>query len=234
MLAIDQAALVTGASGGIGQAIAAALAARGLRVIMTGRNMKKLRKASRTAGANTSSFVADLTTEAGRAAAASQTHPKLHVLIHCAGVYGRSEVTALSADQWRALDAINLYAPILLTAACMPQLRAACGQVVFINSSAALTASAGLSAYGAGKRGLQAAAQALRDEVNAEGIRVVSIFPGRTDTPMQRALLEAEQRAAPPGTLMQPEDVASMVMAALDLPRTSEVTDIVMRPMRKL
>jgi short-subunit dehydrogenase len=233
-LAISQTALVTGASGGIGRAIAAALAARGMRVILTGRNVTRLLEASRIAGANTSTLVADLTTETGRAAAANLTHPELHVLIHSAGEYARSDIATLSVDQWRALDAINLHAPILLTAACMPQLRAASGQVVFINSSAALSASAGLSAYGAGKRGLHSAAHSLREEVNSEGIRVLSVFPGRTNTPMQRAVLAAEQRVAPPGTLMQPEDVAAMVMASLDLPRTSEVTDIIMRPMRKL
>jgi short-subunit dehydrogenase len=121
-----------------------------------------------------------------------------------------------------------------LTAACLPQLRAASGQVVFINSSAALAASAGLSAYAAAKRGLQAATDALRQEVNGDGIRVLSVFPGRTDTPMQQAVLAAEQRVAPPGTLMRAEDVAAMVLASLEVPRTSEVTDIIMRPMRKL
>jgi short-subunit dehydrogenase len=233
MLAVNQLALVTGASGGIGRAIAAALAARGLRVVLTGRDSARLEQANRDAGAKNSVLVADLTTEAGRAAAANCTHPELHVLIHSAGEYARCDVSALSADQWRALDAINLHAPMLLTAACMPQLRAASGQIVFINSSAALSASAGLSAYAAGKRGLQAAADALRQEVNSDGIRVLSIFPGRTDTPMQRAVLAGEQRVASPGTLMLPEDVAAMVVASLDVPRTSEVTDIIMRPMRK-
>jgi short-subunit dehydrogenase len=230
----NQVALVTGASSGIGRAIAAALASRGMRVVLVGRDSARLREASRNAGVNTSTLLADLTTAAGRAAAAEHSRPELHVLIHSAGVYARGEVAALSAEKWQELDAINLHAPILLTAACLPQLRAASGQVVFINSSAALSASGGLSAYAAAKRGLQAATDALRQEVNGDGIRVLSVFPGRTDTPMQRAVLAAEQRVAPPGTLMRPEDVAAMVLAALDVPRTSEVTDIIMRPMRKL
>jgi short-subunit dehydrogenase len=234
MLACNEFAVVTGASGGIGRAIAAALAARGMRVVLTGRNVSRLQEASRDAGPNTTTLVADLTTEAGRSAVAKLTRPELHVLIHCAGDYARCDVSALSIDRWRALDAINLHAPILLTAACMPQLQAASGQVVFINSSAALSASAGLSAYGAGKRGLQAATDALRQEVNRDGIRVLSVYPGRTDTPMQRAVLAAEQRVAPPDTMIRAEDVAAMVVAALDVPRTAEVTDIMMRPMRKM
>jgi NADP-dependent 3-hydroxy acid dehydrogenase YdfG len=74
----------------------------------------------------------------------------------------------------------------------------------------------------------------LRQEVNGDGIRVLSIFPGRTDTAMQREILAMEQRTAPHGTLLRPEDVASMVIAALKLPATAEVTDIIMRPMQTL
>jgi short-subunit dehydrogenase len=234
MLNSNQVALVTGASSGIGRAIAVALAVRGMRVVLVGRDKARLQEASRSAGANTSTLLADLTTAAGRAAAAEQSRPELHVLVHSAGVYARCNVAAMSAETWQQFDAINLHAPILLTAACLPQLRAASGQVVFINSSAALAASAGLSAYAAAKRGLQAATDALRQEVNGDGIRVLSVFPGRTDTPMQQAVLAAEQRVAPPGTLMRAEDVAAMVLASLEVPRTSEVTDIIMRPMRKL
>ena len=105
---------------------------------------------------------------------------------------------------------------------------------MFVNSSAGLHASAGWGAYSANKHALKAAVDALRQEVNSEGIRVLSIFPGRTDTPMQRKILAMEQRTPPYGSLMRPEDVASMVVAALKLPATAEVTDIVMRPMRPL
>jgi short-subunit dehydrogenase len=234
MLASNQRALVTGASSGIGQAVATALAERGLHVIFSGRDAARLRTASEKAGPNTSILAADLTTGSGRAALAAQTLPELHVLVHSAGQYLRCDTDTLSAERWMALDSINLHAPVLLTAACLPQLRSAVGQVVFINSSAALSAAGGLTAYAAGKRGLQAAADALRQEVNKDGIRVLSVFPGRTDTPMQRALLLAEQRVAPHGSLMRPEDVADIVISSLSMPRTAEVTDIFMRPMRKL
>jgi NADP-dependent 3-hydroxy acid dehydrogenase YdfG len=150
------------------------------------------------------------------------------------GSYARTPVETLSASTWRALDAVNLHAPLLLVASCLPQLRAAQGQVVFINSSAGQRAPAGLAAYAGGKHALRAAADALRQEVTADGVRVLSIFPGRTATPMQAALLAAEGRSAEPGQLMQPEDVAQMMLAALQLPRTAEVTEIVMRPMRPL
>ena len=70
--------------------------------------------------------------------------------------------------------------------------------------------------------------------MNADGIRVLSIFPGRTDTPMQQEILKAENRRAEDGMLMRTEDIAAMAVAALRLPRSAEVTDIVMRPMRPL
>jgi len=229
-LEAGQRALITGAGSGIGKAVATALANQGLRVTLVGRSLGKLQMTR----AHVTVLTADLATEDGRALVSERVHPELHVLVHSAGAYLRSSITALSVERWAALDAINLYAPILLTAAVLPQLRAGRGQVVFINSSAGLRAGSGLSAYAAGKHGLRAAADVLRQEVNGYGIRVLSMFLGRTDTPMQQAILAEEQRVAPPGTLMQPTEVAEMVLAALRLPRTAEVTDIMMRPMRPL
>ena len=234
MLANTQRALVTGASSGIGQAIAIALAARGLHVILVGRDASRLRHTSEKAGPNTNVLVADLTTEAGRDFAAERALPALHVLVHSAGQYYRSQTDTMTAAEWTALDAINVRAPILLTTLCMPLLRSASGQVVFINSSAALSAGPGLAAYSAGKRALQAATDVLRQEVNGDGVRVLSVFAGRTETAMQRKILEGEGRTMSPGTLLQPSDIADIVVACLSLPRTAEVTDIFVRPMRKL
>jgi len=227
-------AVITGAGGGIGRATAAALATRGMRLLLVGRDAERLRSAAAQIGGDTAVLAADLTEEAGIAAVAAATRPHLHLLVHSAGQYQRGPVATLGADAWRALDAINLHAPLLLTAACLPQLRAAGGDVVFINSSAGMRAGAGLAAYAAGKHGLRAAVDALRQEVNGDGIRVLSIFPGRTATPMQDAVLAAEGRHADPDRLLRPDDVAQMLLAALALPRTAEVTDIVIRPMRPL
>jgi NADP-dependent 3-hydroxy acid dehydrogenase YdfG len=232
MLRAGQTAVVTGAGSGIGRAIAAALAGEGLRVLLVGRDAAKLRD---VAPPGTEILAADITEAAGRARIAAAAGDALGVLVHSAGAYMRANAAALDVETWRMLEAVNLHGPLLLTSACLNQLRAARGQVVFINSSAALQpAGAGLAAYAGTKAALRAAADALRAEVNAAGIRVLSVFPGRTDTPMQTAILEAEGRAAPPGTLLAPEDVAAMVLAALRLPATAEVTEIVMRPMRKL
>jgi NADP-dependent 3-hydroxy acid dehydrogenase YdfG len=199
-----------------------------------GRDRTRLESVAAEAGSSARVAVVDITKGPALVALARAALPTLDVLVHSAGSYARGSVDDLDAEAWAALDAINLHAPILLTRECLPALRAATGQVVFINSQAGLNASASTLAYAAGKQGLRAATDALRQQVNAEGIRVLSIFPGRTDTPMQQAILAAEKRIAAAGMLMQPEDVADMVIAALKLPRSAEVTEIMMRPMRPL
>lgn len=232
MLTPGQTAIVTGAGSGIGRAMAAALVHEGLRVLLVGRDVAKLRNAALP---GTEILAADIAEAPHRARIAAAAGEALGVLVHSAGAYARGPVAALDAEAWRRLDAVNVHGPLLLTSACLNQLRAARGQVVFINSSAALPpAGAGLAAYAAGKAALRAAADALRAEVNAAGVRVLSVFPGRTATPMQAAILAAEGHSAAPGMLMTPEDVAAMVLAALRLPDTAEVTEIVMRPMRRL
>lgn len=228
-----QSALVTGASSGIGRAIALAFLDKGMHVYLVGRDVAKLERVAAHDPANTTIVAADLATQEGIAlvgAAAS----RLDVLVSAAGQFLHSPTALISRDRWAALDAVNLYAPILLAVTCLAQLKASSGQIVFINSSAIHTARPGLAAYAAGKCGLQAAVNVLRQEVNSDGIRVLSVFPGRTDTPMQRAVLESEGRSAPPGSMMMPEDVAAMVLAAINLPRSAEVTEVAMRPMHPL
>jgi NADP-dependent 3-hydroxy acid dehydrogenase YdfG len=80
---------------------------------------------------------------------------------------------------------------------------------------------------------MKAVADSLRDEVNANGVRVMSFFLGRTASERQRGIFTAEGRPYPPERLIQPADVAGLVLFLLRLPRTSEVTDIVLRPMQK-
>jgi len=69
--------------------------------------------------------------------------------------------------------------------------------------------------------------------VNRFGIRVMSVYPGRMATPMQEAVHRFEGHPYEPGALLQPSDVADAIVAALDLPRSAEVTDIMLRPMKK-
>ena len=130
-------ALVTGASSGIGRAVAVALAQCGLDVHLVGRRQDALRAVAEEAGG---AFViaADLATEEGRRAVVRAVPSPLHVLVHSAGAYFRGPVAEIDAQAWAALDAVNLHAPLLLTAACLPALKEGEGHVVFINSTAGI------------------------------------------------------------------------------------------------
>ena len=95
------------------------------------------------------------------------------------------------------------------------------------------SASPGVSQFSASQHAVRAFADALRAEVNADGIRVTVVHPGRTATTRQERIYETEARAYQPELLMQPEDVAMVVVAIVSLPRTAEITEISMRPMVK-
>jgi NADP-dependent 3-hydroxy acid dehydrogenase YdfG len=225
-------ALVTGASSGIGRAIALSLAARSVSLRLAGRNLDKLREVAGMAAA-AQIFSVDFSEPRQLAAFAEhivERTESLDYLIHSAGAIalGAFESAAL-ADFDRQWD-INVRAPYLLTRALLPLLKRSRGQVVFINSSAGVNAVPGSSQYSATKHGLRALADCLRAEVNPHGIRVVNVFVGRTATPMQAAVHASEGRDYRPEKLIQPEDVASLVVHALSLPPTVEVTALHLRP----
>jgi short-subunit dehydrogenase len=234
-----QVAVVTGASRGIGQAIALALAAAGARLYLVGRDAGTLRAVARAATAAREEHrcrAADLGSDDDMdrlASALAAELPAIGVLVHAAGILDRAPFETATADQLDRQYRVNVRAPYLLTQRLLPALKAAQGQVVFINSSAGLSAKATVGAYAASKHALKAVADSLREEVNADGVRVTSLYVGRTATRMQAELHALEGRAYDPSGLIQPEDVASLTVHALSLPRTVEVTDVCLRPLRK-
>ena len=226
-------ALVTGAGSGIGRAVALALAPSCHRLVLVGRREPPLRDVAAVAGRG-DVVAADLATEPGRDRAASAVAGRLDVLVCSAAMFLRGPLAGMSAADWGMLDAANVQAPMLLVGRCLPALVASAGDVVMINSTAGLNAAAAVGGYAASKHALRAATDTLRMELRGQGVRVLSLYPGRTDTPMQAGVLAAEGREAPPGSLMAPEDVAAMLCAALALPRRAEVTDITLRPLTPL
>ena len=127
----------------------------------------------------------------------------------------------------------NVRAPYALTQALLPMLKERHGQVVFINSSSGIAAKPMSAQYDATKHALKAIADSLRGEVNVHGVRVLSVYLGRTASEMQERICQIEGKAYQPELLLQPADVASVVVHTLSLPRTAEVTDIFIRPMVK-
>ncbi len=226
-------ALVVGGSGDIGRAIAFDLLAAGAQVFMLGRSMARLvRPPPPENFREKCRFIeADLTDSAGVAHAVAEISSRrgLDILILSSGTYERSREPEVFASQIAA----NVLGPYALLYQVLPLLLEAKGQVVFVNSSQALKATAGLGQYAATKHAMKAVADSLRDEVNSHGVRVMSLFLGRTASERQRAIFAGEGRTYPPERLIQPADVAEVVLSLLRLPRTAEATDIVLRPMQK-
>ncbi len=230
-------ALITGASSGIGRAIAEALAGRGLRLVLCGRDEGRLLRAAASLKAASAPLpvAADLGDERAIASVAARVEEagRLDVLVHSAGALHLGSAAEATAAQLDDLYRINLRAPVLLTGALLPHLRASRGQVVFVNSSAGLSPGPANGLYAATKAGLAAYARSLRDEVNADGVRVLSVFAGRTATPMQQRVSSFEGTEYDGERLLQPADVARAVADALALPETAEVIELMIRPMRK-
>jgi NADP-dependent 3-hydroxy acid dehydrogenase YdfG len=231
-------AVITGAGGGVGGAIARAFAQHGATLCLIGRRVEALQAVVRTArprGQPTLRYVADV----GRAADVdsvvdriSRDVGRVDFLVHSAGVIALGGVEEATLEDLDRQYDTNIRGPYLLTKRLLPFLKTRRGQVVFINSTAGLVARAGVSQYAATKHGLRALAESLREEVNPSGVRVLSVFLGRTATAMQVAVHAAEGRPYEPERLVQPEDVAAIVLSALSLPRTAEVTEIRIRPMQ--
>ena len=221
-------AVITGATSGIGKAIALVLAAEGVHVHLVGRDKERLESVRQDLVSSTIHPL-DLTNDDAVHSFAN-TIPNLDILIHSAGIIQLSNVSDSNMTDFDLQYRINLRAPFLLTQLLLPKLKASQGQIVFINSGAGLRANPAWSQYAATKHGLKAIADSLRTEVQSDGVRVISIYPGRTASPMQAAVRKMEGQDYEPETYIQPEDVAAQVLSVLKLEARASVTDLSIRP----
>lgn len=220
-------ALVTGASRGIGAAVARVLEPSH-RVLIGGRDADALTKLA-VELPGTQPWPVDLTDfDALRRATAGID--RLDVLVHSAGMAELGTVEQSEPSAWRQAFDVNVVAVAELTRLLLPALRAVRGHVVVINSGQGIAARAGWGPYAASKFAVRAFADVLRDEEAANGIRVTSIFPGRTDTEMQRAVLAAEGKPYAPGEYLRPDSVATTVLAAVSASPDAHVTELIVRP----
>jgi NADP-dependent 3-hydroxy acid dehydrogenase YdfG len=217
-------ALITGAGGGIGSAIATALAPTHT-LLLAGRPSDRLDAVAERLGATT--FPLDLT-DGDSIEAACEIVDELDVLVHNAGVSIPGHVSESHVDEWRATFAVNVFGPVELTLTLLPALRQARGQVIFINSGAGRNAMPGMASYSASKFALRAFADSLRND--EPELRVTTIFPGRTDSDMQRELVEFEGGKYDPDKFLKPETVAAAVAQAVATPRDGHVHEVVLRP----
>ncbi|RSN58992.1 short chain dehydrogenase [Amycolatopsis sp. WAC 04182] len=218
-------ALVTGATRGIGAAAARALAPTH-RLLLGGRDAGALGELAGTFP-EAKPWPIDLTdTEALETATAEIG--ELDVLVHSAGVARLGTVETATDADWRANFEVNVLGVVTLTRLLLPALRASKGHVVVINSGAGQNARPGWGPYAASKFAVRAFADSLREEESA--LRVTSIYPGRTDTEMQQAIVADEGRAYEPERFLRPESVAAAVLAAVSATGDAHPTDVTLRP----
>ena len=217
-------ALITGAGGGLGTAIAEALAPD-YTLLLAGRPSARLDAVATRLGATT--WPIDLTDAPGIEAAA-EVLTELDVLVHNAGVAYPGRVAESAVEEWRASFEVNVTGAVALTLALLPALRAARGQVVFINSGAGIAVSPGLASYSASKFALRAFADALRTDEPL--LRVTSIHPGRIDTEMQRDLVAYEGGDYDPAHFLAPQTVAGVVAQVVATPPDAHTHQVVIRP----
>ena len=224
-------ALVTGGGTGIGRATAGALAALGATVIVAGRRSEPLDEVVAAIGARASRITADVGDPADAARLAAEVlaaHGRVDIVVNNAGFSSKvRNPRFIGAEEWRAVMDVNVLGPVVLTRELLPTMAAqGGGDVVLVSSMAALRPNimAGV-AYSAAKAAARVYMQILADEVRAEGIRCITVFPGEVDTPI------LDNRPLPPdavarATMMQPEDIADVIALAVSLPRRTTMLEV--------
>ncbi|AIR99406.1 2,3-dihydro-2,3-dihydroxybenzoate dehydrogenase [Streptomyces glaucescens] len=229
-------ALVTGAAGGIGEAVVRALAAHGARVVAVDRNAERLREIAKSVGEDggrAEAFVADVTSSADVEALVEDvetTVGPIDYLVNGAGVLRMGEARKLTDEEWAVTFAVNTSGVFFTSRAVVnrmvPRRR---GAIVTIASNAAGTARTEMSAYAASKAAATMFTKCLGLEVAKHGIRANLVAPGSTDTPMLSSMWQDESSARasiegvpdayrvgiPLGRLARPEDVAEAVVFLL-------------------
>jgi 3-oxoacyl-[acyl-carrier protein] reductase len=215
-----KAALVTGASGGIGAAIARALHGQGANVVLSGTRQERLEELAEALGERAFVCQADLRDAAEPNAlveAAEAAAGPLHILVNNAGMTRDMLALRMSDLDWQAVLDIDLSAPFrLMRAALRGMIRRRAGRIINISSIVAATGNAGQANYAAAKAGLVGVSKSLAQEVASRGITVNVVAPGYVDTAMTEALNDAQKaklaEQVPLGRIGQPEDVAGAVV----------------------
>ncbi|CAH0355392.1 MULTISPECIES: SDR family oxidoreductase [unclassified Sphingobium] len=211
--------LITGGSSGIGLELARGLAARGARLVIAACGAARVDEAVgalNASGAEAAGITADVATPIGRTAAlqgAIEAFGGLDILVNNAGAVRAGRLDAIDEEEIRAMIEVDLVAPIMLTRTALPLLRAGSeSMIVNVSSAIALVAMPFYATYAAVKAGLSSFGESLRRELNGEGVRVMTVYPSGTDTPMM-----ATNQAGPEiGFSLEPaEAVAEAIIAGI-------------------
>ena len=222
LLAETTTALVTGATSGIGLAIAKALRARGVHVVVVARTRERLAQVARDMEAKP--LVADVTRvdDVDRVAnhVSAEFGDAPDIVINAAGAFALAAVAETDVVMFDAMLATNLRAPFLLTRAFLPRmLERRSGEIVSIGSVAGRQAFVGNGAYSAAKFGLRGWHQVLEQELRGTGVRATLIEPAATDTPLWDSVDRERNPGLPERSqMLSPEEVSAAVMFALEQP----------------
>jgi len=237
-------ALLTGAAGGMGTAIATALVAAGHPVVLVDRDTARLDALAKSLGGKTTTLVLDIT-DGPKVAALPSMIPDafkpIDILINNAGhdIGGRKRFDIGSADDWAAIVDTNLNGLMRVTRAILPDMVARnTGDVVNMGSIAALRIVADMAPYNASKAGIHMLTDIIRAELAHTGIRITEIMPGLTrtgiiltryrgDRDQEKAYFDQFEMA------LDPEDIARSIMFALEQPRHVQVAQMVVLPVNR-
>jgi NADP-dependent 3-hydroxy acid dehydrogenase YdfG len=238
-------ALVTGASSGIGEATAQALATEGARVAVAARRKDRLEALAERIGAERALVIeADVTAEDQASAAVERTVSelgRLDILVNNAGVMLLGPIVDAPVEEWQRMVQLNLLGLLFCTHAALPHLLKAAetdprsvADVVNISSVAGRVARLNSGVYNATKHGVGAFSESLRQEVTARHVRVTLIEPGATATELafqnRPEILEGMAQTFGGIEIMQAEDIAEAIRYAVTQPRRVAVNEILIRP----
>lgn len=235
-------ALVTGASSGIGEAVALALAAAGASVAVSARRADRLTalvQRIEAAGGTALVLPGDVVDEALATAAVDKTiarFGKLDILVNSAGIIQAGGIENVDTAEYRRVFDVNLMATLYTCRAAIGPMKAqGSGDIINISSLAATKSGPAFSAYAASKHALNSMTDGLRQEVGAHGIRVSIVMPGATSTEVFDNISNEKVRDAIKSHVskdgaMAPSDVADAIMLIVGMPRRTNVSVIAIRP----
>lgn len=238
-------ALVTGASSGIGEATAAALAEEGARVALVARRKDRLDALAERIGGDRALVIEADVTDPDQAAGAVERSVselgRLDVLVNNAGVMLLGPIVDAPVEEWQRMVQLNLLGLLYCTHAALPHLLKAAeteprsvADVINISSTAGRVARLNSGVYNATKHGVGAFSESLRQEVTARHVRVTLIEPGATATELafhnRPEILEGMAQTFGGIEIMQAEDIAEAIRYAVTQPRRVAVNEILIRP----
>ncbi len=233
-------ALVTGATSGIGKCIAFKLLQEGVEVLFAGRNFEGLDNEISNLSLPTSKYhflKADFLFENDLKCMIQDVFKitdYIDILVHSAGIIKLGRIEDSDVGQLDELFQVNVKAPYFITQNLLSILKKSDrGNIVFLNSTAGLDSWANISQYAASKHALTAITKSLREEVRFSGINIIGVYPGGTDTPMQKKIQQMEGNKYDASLFMAPEYVADLILHAIKVSGGSIVTDLIIKPITK-